>query len=172
MVCTEKAQVDLREFRYIKFSRVAETGESIVGIKYYDGCGCTLNCLTSDSSHVGLNEDPVTCGCILAHSSAYTSIGRLSSTTLNSSIFECNSSCTCPSTCPNRVVQHGTRKKLMVFHTDKKGFAVKCREIVRKGEFVCSYAGDVIRTEMVEKRREMRKDQMNFIMSLKENNNR
>ncbi|KAL5729184.1 [histone H3]-lysine(4) N-trimethyltransferase [Ranunculus cassubicifolius] len=62
-------------------------------------------------------------------------------------VYECNSSCSCDKTCPNRVLQNGVQVKLEVFKTKNKGWAVRAREAISRGTFVCEYIGRVVSRE-------------------------
>lgn len=68
-------------------------------------------------------------------------------------VYECNQMCSCPKTCPNRVLQNGVRVKLEVFKTEKKGWAVRAGEAVMRGTFVCEYVGEVLDEEEANTRR-------------------
>ncbi|XP_062102311.1 histone-lysine N-methyltransferase SUVR5 isoform X2 [Humulus lupulus] len=59
-------------------------------------------------------------------------------------VYECNQMCSCPRTCPNRVLQNGVRVKLEVYKTEKKGWAVRAGESVLRGTFICEYIGEVL----------------------------
>lgn len=59
-------------------------------------------------------------------------------------VYECNQRCGCSKTCQNRVLQNGVRVKLEIFKTEKKGWAVRAREPILRGTFVCEYVGEVI----------------------------
>lgn len=59
-------------------------------------------------------------------------------------IYECNSRCSCPPECTNRVVQHGRNIKLCVFKTESCGWGVKTLEKIQKGSFICEYIGELI----------------------------
>lgn len=59
-------------------------------------------------------------------------------------VFECNALCPCPGRCRNRVVQRGLQLRLQVFRTADKGWGLRALESVRKGRFVCEYAGEVL----------------------------
>ena len=48
-------------------------------------------------------------------------------------IYECNSACRCPPTCRNRVVQRGISKRIEVFKTKYKGWAVRALERIPVG---------------------------------------
>ncbi|KAF0508029.1 histone-lysine N-methyltransferase SETMAR [Gigaspora margarita] len=133
---------------------------------YYDGCDCTDNCISED------------CGCKSAHGYFYTTQqSHQRGLNLNffvpTSIYECNSSCTCsPIICPNRIVQHGIKIPLQVFKTmDGRGWGLRTLRKIFKGMFVCEYAGEIIRTEEAKRRwEEMKSDAMaqNYVLCLRE----
>ena len=58
-------------------------------------------------------------------------------------IYECNKRCSCSATCPNRVVQNGSKYKLCIFKTISKGWGVKALEAIPLGAFVTEYVGEV-----------------------------
>ncbi|KAG8059673.1 hypothetical protein GUJ93_ZPchr0002g23056 [Zizania palustris] len=60
-------------------------------------------------------------------------------------IYECNSSCTCDTSCQNRVLQRGLLVKLELFKTENKGWAVRAAEPIPQGTFVCEYIGEVLK---------------------------
>ena len=66
--------------------------------------------------------------------------------------FECNAACTCGDACGNRVVQRGISKRLEVFKTKHKGWAVRALEPIPQGSFVVEYIGEVITTDEAERR--------------------
>lgn len=68
-------------------------------------------------------------------------------------VYECNYSCRCSRSCQNRVLQNGVQVKLEVFKTEKKGWAVRAREAIPSGTFVCEYVGEVIDEKEADKRR-------------------
>ena len=68
-------------------------------------------------------------------------------------IFECNSRCKCPQSCPNRIVQKGSKFAMCVFKTASgKGWGLKALEPIPKGSFVIEYSGEIITNEEAEKR--------------------
>lgn len=91
-------------------------------------------------------------------------------------VYECNHMCSCNKTCPNRVLQNGIRVKLEVFKTKNKvvlsnfhcfyylmltpllvdiqGWAVRAREPILRGTFVCEYIGEVLDEQEANKRRD------------------
>ncbi|CAN6246392.1 unnamed protein product [Urochloa humidicola] len=62
-------------------------------------------------------------------------------------IYECNSSCTCGSSCQNKVLQKGLLVKLELFRTENKGWAIRAAEPIPQGTFVCEYVGEVVKTD-------------------------
>ncbi|GAC97919.1 histone-lysine N-methyltransferase [Pseudozyma hubeiensis SY62] len=67
-------------------------------------------------------------------------------------IFECNSLCSCSSSCPNRVVQKGKSAKLAFFKTEGKGWGIKTLDYLPKGSFVGTYGGELTNDEESERR--------------------
>ncbi|KAJ1280652.1 hypothetical protein BS78_04G249300 [Paspalum vaginatum] len=62
-------------------------------------------------------------------------------------IYECNSSCTCDSSCQNKVLQKGLFVKLELFRTENKGWAIRAAEPIPHGTFVCEYMGEVVKVD-------------------------
>ncbi|XP_044200292.1 histone-lysine N-methyltransferase SETDB2 [Thunnus albacares] len=62
-----------------------------------------------------------------------------------SGVYECGPWCGCDrARCQNRLVQRGIRVRLQVFHTDRRGWGVRCRDDLDRGTFVCIYAGVIL----------------------------
>ena len=59
-------------------------------------------------------------------------------------IFECNSTCSCPPECPNRVVGRGVALPLQVVKTVGRGWGVRCRQKILAGTFICEYTGNML----------------------------
>ncbi|XP_076034756.1 histone-lysine N-methyltransferase eggless-like [Oratosquilla oratoria] len=59
-------------------------------------------------------------------------------------LYECNSRCTCKSTCLNRVVQHPLRLKLQLFRTARRGWGVRTLHDIPKGTFIAVYVGRIL----------------------------
>ncbi|RAL46751.1 hypothetical protein DM860_005030 [Cuscuta australis] len=68
-------------------------------------------------------------------------------------VYECNQRCCCGKSCRNRVLQNGVRVKLEIFKTETKGWAVRAREAILRGNFVCEFIGEVISEEEANRRR-------------------
>ena len=70
-----------------------------------------------------------------------------------SPIFECNSKCSCPYDCANRVVQYGRQIPLCIFRTSNgRGWGVKTLEPIKANTFITEYVGEVITNEEAERR--------------------
>ena len=68
-------------------------------------------------------------------------------------IYECNSKCSCPADCLNKVVQHGRKIPLCVFRTrDGRGWGVKTIQPIKAHTFITEYVGEVITSEEAERR--------------------
>ncbi|XP_069703232.1 probable histone-lysine N-methyltransferase set-23 [Periplaneta americana] len=111
------------------------------------------------------------CPCVERYGINYSDDGRLLDSKLNGPVVECNSLCGCCvlQRCGNRLVQLGPRKGLQVFKSgDAKGFGLKSKTRISKGEFICEYAGEVISLEEARCRVQTNKGKMNYIFVLNE----
>ncbi|XP_066581068.1 histone-lysine N-methyltransferase SETMAR [Prorops nasuta] len=81
-------------------------------------------------------------------------------------IIECNSYCICNNSCGNRLVQQGPLDCLEIVKSSKKGFCLQTNKLIRKGQFICEYAGEVIGLMEAKKRMEenKRNKSMNFVL--------
>ncbi|RHZ77705.1 hypothetical protein Glove_174g157 [Diversispora epigaea] len=157
--------------KYVLHCVIPLSNESVVDeSSYYDGCDCRDNCISED------------CGCKAKHGFFYNSkilnsvfLPSHGNSTTSITIYECNSSCTCDSSlCPNRVVQHGIRIPLQIFKTtDGRGWGVRALRNIYKGEFICEYAGEIIKSVEAQRRwRELnlkdKENAQNYILCLRE----
>lgn len=102
-------------------------------------CDCTDVC-----------ADAQTCACVrlTARGGAHAYTHQRLSQPVRAGLFECGPWCGCrKSRCQNRVVQKGLRVRLQVFRTLGRGWAVRCRDDLDQGTFICIYAGVVLRLE-------------------------
>ena len=68
-------------------------------------------------------------------------------------IYECNSRCSCPPDCTNRIVQHGRKINMCIFRTaNGRGWGVKTMEPIKPNTFVTEYVGEVVTTDEAERR--------------------
>ncbi|XP_047539491.1 histone-lysine N-methyltransferase SETMAR-like [Vanessa atalanta] len=90
-------------------------------------------------------------------------------------IIECSQHCKCSEKCGNRVVQKGPIDTLFVKTCDNilKGLGLFTREFIRKGTFVCEYAGEVITKSEALRRQTYNQthSKMNYIFCLNEHVN-
>ena len=56
-------------------------------------------------------------------------------------IYECNKTCSCSSTCLNRVVQFPIRSRLQIFKTENRGWGIRALDDLPQGAFICTYVG-------------------------------
>lgn len=84
-------------------------------------------------------------------------------------VFECNALCVCGESCQSRVVQNGLQTHLGVFLSKKRGWGVVTLEAVRRGSFVCEYAGEVIGFEEAQRRQlSQTPEDNNYIIAVQE----
>lgn len=82
---------------------------------------------------------------------AYTPAGKVK-VPPGTPIYECNTKCSCPSDCSNRIVQLGRKIPLCIFRAEGRGWGVKTTEPIKPNTFVTEYVGEVITNEEAEKR--------------------
>ncbi|CAI4231880.1 unnamed protein product [Auanema sp. JU1783] len=124
------------------------------------GCSCEDQC-TSTSG----------CSCLLGAEDNYSSEKIYEEKLSGAPVIECGENCRCLSNCANRMLQHGITLKLEVFvHQNGKGFGVRAAELIKRGSFVCQYAGEIIGKEEVELRATTRRFH-NYVFTVKEHCN-
>ncbi|KAL2871989.1 histone-lysine N-methyltransferase Clr4 [Aspergillus lucknowensis] len=69
-----------------------------------------------------------------------------------SMIYECNALCGCPEGCWNRVITHGRSVRLEIFHTGLRGFGLRSPDLIRAGQFIDLYLGEVITSKHADER--------------------
>ncbi|KJH47636.1 SET domain protein [Dictyocaulus viviparus] len=86
-------------------------------------------------------------------------------------ILECHNECLCSNrakSCRNRVAQHGVKAALEVYYcSDEKGFGVRAAKEIKRGAFVCEYAGEILNQDEVE-RRATRNHDHNYTLTVRE----
>ncbi|CAK9818133.1 Histone-lysine N-methyltransferase SETMAR [Anthophora quadrimaculata] len=120
--------------------------------EYTLGCMCTDQCFD--------------CSCTRG-SPNYTN-GLLLDEKLSGPIIECNSHCICTENCGNRVIQKGPLNSLIVSETSQKGLGLFTTKSIRRGQFICEYAGEVISIEEARRRVEENKYSMNYVLVVSE----
>ncbi|KAJ4825456.1 hypothetical protein Tsubulata_010618 [Turnera subulata] len=72
-------------------------------------------------------------------------------------IKECWVKCGCSKKCGNRIVQRGVKIDLQVFEApDGKGWGLRSVTALKKGTFVCEYAGEIVSNQELDERNEER----------------
>lgn len=91
-------------------------------------------------------------------------------TDANTPMYECNNSCKCLGKCGHRLVQFGPRKNLQITKTGEKGFGLVTNVAIRKGSFICEYAGEIISESEAKNRYRNNKSlqKMNYIFCVNE----
>ncbi|KAF2667344.1 SET domain-containing protein [Microthyrium microscopicum] len=59
-------------------------------------------------------------------------------------IIECNELCECGPSCKTRVTQKGRQVPMTIFKTPNRGWGLKCKQDLIKGQFIDLYWGEVI----------------------------
>ena len=132
----------------------------------FEGCQCSYDsCQNSDGD--------ILCTC-LTHGLWYSFDGRLLPEVLTPEsravVQECHNACKCSTTCINRVVQHGIRVQLELFVDATKGLSVRTLEPLKRGQFVCEYAGEILTESEARNVAEILSPaDMNFLFTLREN---
>jgi len=139
----------------------AEVPHPINFIELDNGCDCTTNC-SQFCFHPG---------CTVGGGTNNYECGLLDLSKLGYPIFECNSTCRCePSRCFNRIVQIGPHPHLKISKVNEKGYGLFCTAELKKGEFVCEYAGEIIDQTIAKERFDVQtaKNKSNYILILRE----
>lgn len=118
---------------------------------YSVGCSCTSHCTD--------------CSCTRGFPNY---INGVLAEKLSGPIVECNSCCTCKKDCGNRVVQNGPLNSLKVSEVGEKGFGLFTGKLIKRGQFICEYAGEVISIEEARHRVEANKNSMNYVLVVSE----
>ncbi|EFN87714.1 Histone-lysine N-methyltransferase SETMAR, partial [Harpegnathos saltator] len=122
--------------------------------EYSFGCSCTVECYN--------------CSC--TRGSANYSNARIIDEKVSVPIFECNRKCKCQLYCGNRLVQNGPLNCLTVREVVNKGLGLFTNKTIKKGQFICEYAGEVIGLQEARNRIEINKkfNTMNYVLVVRE----
>lgn len=136
--------------------------------QFCDGCDCTQLCKLENK-----------CKCLLRSGAIYSPTNELKSihnyiiiiTDTNRPLYECNFNCKCQNYCGNRLVQFGPRENLQIRACDEtKGLGLVTTKYIKKGNFICEYAGEVITKEEAIRRQNFNKEHnlKNYIICVNE----
>lgn len=105
------------------------------------GCDCTDGCSDSERCYCAvLNGGEIP----FNHNGAIVEAKSL--------VYECGPSCKCPSSCHNRVSQHGIKFQLEIFKTKSRGWGVRSLNSIPSGSFICEYIGELLQDKEAEQR--------------------
>ncbi|XP_014209794.1 histone-lysine N-methyltransferase SETMAR [Copidosoma floridanum] len=94
------------------------------------------------------------------------------STENSNSIIECNFNCTCHRNCGNRLVQYGPVDSLVVKNAINSavGLGLFTMKRIKRNQFICEYAGEVIGIDEAQRRLEANKinGSMNYVLVVSE----
>lgn len=116
--------------------------------EYTVGCACTAECYG--------------CQCT-RHGIANYIDARIVDEKVIGPIFECNPRCECGPNCGNRLVQNGPLNCLTVCESTDKGLGLFTTKFIKKSQFICEYAGEVI--DLNEARRRVEDNKKNNVMN-------
>eukprot|EP00667_Euglena_gracilis_P025938 EG_transcript_30785 len=138
-------------FAYTSDLVVSPDADGGPGASPAPGCDCYASCgpLTPCSC---LGRTPL--GCAYNEDGTLTEEYMAQDPSVAYPIFECNSRCSCPRRCSNRIVQKGISCQLEVFPTEGKGFGVRAVAPIPQGAFVCCYIGEVLSVAEYRRRHE------------------
>jgi len=105
------------------------------------GCSCRRNCQSSVECCYEMS------GCLKAYNNNKNIV-----VPPGNPVFECNKKCACKKSCPNRVVQHGSKVNICIYKTRKYGWGIKSTQDIQKGQFVGKYIGEIITVKESEQR--------------------
>ncbi|XP_043472802.1 histone-lysine N-methyltransferase SETMAR [Leptopilina heterotoma] len=117
------------------------------------GCACEAQCSSGD------------CSCTLGKPNYEND--RLVEDKVGPTV-ECNSHCLCGETCGNRLVQRGPLGCLNVVEAQGRGLGLSTSRLIRKGQFICEYAGEVVGLEEAKKRLERNGRGDNYVLVVNE----
>ncbi|XP_018580179.1 probable histone-lysine N-methyltransferase set-23 [Anoplophora glabripennis] len=178
-------QTNLKKYKLTVMEFTDEYDHNVPGVMYFpkslpckevqdlynytlDGCKCETEC-TKHSA----------CSCIGKSGTFYnydniydTTSYMIHENTIDSPTYECNENCSCNKrVCGNRLVQFGPRKNLKIqFCGNGKGSGLFTADEIKKGNFVCEYAGEIITENQAFARFSSNSEQnkMNYIFCIKE----
>lgn len=135
---------------------------SNIGCEYTKVCSCLEFAAVntrglSEEERQAYEEDPTnTTG--MAKKFPYYSSGDRKGCLVNfylssrNAIYECNTNCNCGPGCKNRNAQHGRKVALEIFKTKNRGWSLRCKQDLLKGQFIDTYLGEIITSKEADER--------------------
>eukprot|EP00250_Pteridium_aquilinum_P006782 c16624_g2_i1 orf=425-2674(+) len=96
------------------------------------GCNCVGDC------------DEETCSCAIKNGNEFPYNENGYIIIDKKVVYECGDSCSCSSSCQNRVSQKGLRYRLEIFKTKNRGWGVRSLDSIQPGGFICEYTGELL----------------------------
>lgn len=126
--------------------------------EFSSGCTCEEGCV-GNCSCTRCSVNYINC-CILDEK-------------ISGPVVECNGHCKCSNNCENRLVQHGPLDCLVIRPAELKGYGLKTTKTIKKGQFICEYAGEVVGVDEARHRIESnkRENSMNYVLVVSEHLN-
>ncbi|KAK4483251.1 hypothetical protein RD792_010435 [Penstemon davidsonii] len=121
----------IKEMKYSKNINVPKTAPS--------GCNCRGETCS----------DPRSCACAKLNGGDFPYVQRDGGRLVEPKavVFECGPYCGCGPKCVNKTSQTGTKFRLEIFRTPKKGWGVRSWDYIPSGAPICEYIGHVKRTD-------------------------
>ncbi|KAF8400074.1 hypothetical protein HHK36_015949 [Tetracentron sinense] len=123
------------------YSKSIQVSKSVKLPMNATGCDCKGTCV-----------DPKTCACARLNGSDFPYVRRDGGRLIEAKavVFECGPKCGCGPGCVNRTSQRGSKYRLEVFRTPKKGWAVRSWDYIPSGAPICEYTGVLMRTDEID----------------------
>lgn len=128
-----------------------QQGVTRVDEEFNYGCNCGIQCDASRCECLSKEEDSEELIVAYEHRNGKLLL-KESFMNRKAMIYECSRLCPCLPTCWNRLVQHGRKIRLEIFHTGNRGFGLRSLDFVHKGQFIDTYLGEVITSAEAELR--------------------
>lgn len=117
------------------------------------GCECQTECSATQCACTRKNQNYIN-DCLIDDKSG--------------PIVECNSNCSCRENCGNKLVQKGPLNCLSIVQSEGRGLGLSTSGLIKKGQFICEYAGEVIGIEEARRRFEENRKSMNYVIVISE----
>jgi len=120
--------------------------------RYYNDSHSHFHSSSSNTASSSTSSSSASNGAVAPHSSSSTTsidpvyrMGKLLQSGRTTQLCNCHDLCGCgPYSCPNRHVSNGIHVRLYVSKTREKGWACYAGESIKRGTFICQYAGELV----------------------------
>ena len=131
------------------------------------GCSCETNCNPKSCSCIGERND-IDNPSGKVWGLPYNFSKHLTQAYLNSrlAVHECNAACACSSSCRNRNITLPYDPNVEIFKTMDRGWGLRSRDPIFKGQFVDTYRGEILTDEEAVARSEQSVDKNIYLFAL------